>query len=403
MCEHCRTTGPARTSGSGGRRKLWSIPGEFHCSIVGTCLSSDDIAWLCRRLGLVPSADARPYDIHRYFVERAGVDGPESRLMHKRLDETFAGAIRRFARETTEEGWLALWESSVGAGAVAAAYWAVLSHAGIPDAVRARAFADVHMLSHLMGGESRKQLRENQELARRCAELEGRLVRHERSAADRLAEKDARIRELEAQLAERRAAQALAVPPAPAPTAPTPTEPKPRRSERLLREVAALRRRVLVERTRARDAEAEVDRLRRVLDGLAQLRPQLRPPAVASAAASEAEPAAPGDLGGQAILYVGGRPSALPRLRAVVETRNGCLLHHDGGFEQATRCLAGLVERADVVVCPVDCVSHDACLQVKGLCRRMGKPFVPMRSAGATSFARMLGALGRAGGEMGAA
>lgn len=393
MCERCPTTQPHHPSRSGGRRKLWAIPSEFHCSIVGTCLSSSDIAWLCRRLGLAPSADARPYDIHRYFVERAGTDGPEARLIHKRMDENFSGAIRRFGREDTEEGWLALWESSVATGSAAAAYWALLSHAGIPDAVRARAFADVHMLSHLMGGENRRQLRENQDLARRYADLEARLVRQERSSADRLAEKDARIRDLEAQLAERRA-PSPAVPAAPA-------DPTARRGGRLLREVGALRRRVTVERMRARHAEAEVERLRHLLDGLAAPRPatsRALPEAGVPVDSGAVNPAG-ADLGGQAILYVGGRPSTLPHLRAAVETRNGCLLHHDGGFEQATRCLEGLVERADVVVCPVDCVSHDACLRVKGLCRRMGKPFVPMRSAGASSFARMLGSLGRSGAE----
>ncbi|MBP2315731.1 DUF2325 domain-containing protein [Azospirillum soli] len=380
MCERCRTTQADPPPTAGRRRKLWAIPPEFHCSIVGTCLSSDDIAWLCRRLALVPSSDARPYDIHRFFVERAGTDGREARLMHKRMDEAFAGAIRRFARESSEDGWLALWEHSVATGAVAAAYWAVLSHAGIPDAIRARAFADVHMLSHIMGGESRRHLRDAQEQARRCAELEARLARQERSSAERLAEKDARIQSLEAQLAERRP---------PAAASPAASEPKPRRVGRLLREVGALRRRVTVERMRARLAEAELDKLRHLIDGVDRLVP---PPSGESA-----KPTASADLGGQAILYVGGRPSALPRLRAAVETRNGCLLHHDGGFEQAARCLEGLVERADVVVCPVDCVSHDACLRVKGLCRRMGKPFVPMRSAGATSFARILGSLGQAG------
>ncbi|KAA1057682.1 hypothetical protein FH063_001850 [Azospirillum argentinense] len=383
MCERCRKTVPSCVLGQAKRRKLWTIPTEYHCSIVGTCLSSEDVAWLCRRLKLVPTADARPYDIHRYFVEKAAEDGPEARLMHKRLDETFAVAVKRFARETTEEGWMALWTAAVASGDVAAAYWGVLSHGAMPDAVRVRAFADVHMLSHIMGGENRRQLRENRDLSRRCEELTARLAKQERAATERVAEKDARIRELEAQLATQRAAPAVPetpnVPKAPSVRAPG--------QARLLRTMDALHRRVASERMRARHAEAEVERLRRLLD----------PPAAQLRRTAAAETNAPTDLGGRAILYVGGRTKSLPHLRAAVETRNGCLLHHDGGFEQTTRCLEGLVERADVVVCPVDCVSHDACLRVKGLCRRMGKPFVPMRSAGATSFARILHSFGQDG------
>ncbi len=394
MCERCRTTGPARLSSRGSRRKLWTVPPEYHCSLVGTCLSSEDIAWLCRRLGLVMATDARPYDVHRYFVERAGVDCPESRLMHKRLDENFAGALRRFARESTEEGWMALWEAAVASGSVAAAYWAVVSHTGIPDSVRVRAFADVHMLSHLMGGEARRQIRENQDLARRCADLEARLARNERVAAERLAEREARLAGKEARVRELESALAARSRPAAAEGAARGA----RRAERTERELASTRRRVSVERARARLAEAELERLRALFDR----RAAGRAAAGTAAAGADAGPdanggpdALPTDLAGQAILYVGGRLGVLPHIRATVEARNGQLLHHDGGMEQAARCLERLVERADVVVCPIDCVSHDACLRVKGLCRRLHKPFVPLRSTGASSFTRALGSLGR--------
>jgi Uncharacterized protein conserved in bacteria (DUF2325) len=45
------------------------------------------------------------------------------------------------------------------------------------------------------------------------------------------------------------------------------------------------------------------------------------------------------------------------------------------------------------MLCPIDCVSHQACLQVKALCRRRAKPFVPLRSSSATCFARAIAAL----------
>ena len=237
------------------------------------------------------------------------------------------------------------------------------------------------MLSHLMGGENRRQLRANQELTRRCTELTERLARTERAWADRLAEKDARIHALEQDLARAHAA-ASAVRDA---SRPAPTR-CAARDGRLERALAALSRRLSAERMRARHAEGEVERLRRLFDGGSG-----RP---GTARAREAAALSTRDLGGQAILYVGGRPNLMPHIRAAVESRNGCLLHHDGGVEQATRCLEGLVERADVVVCPIDCVSHDACLQVKGLCRRLRKRFLPLRSSGASSFTRALGALG---------
>jgi hypothetical protein len=48
--------------------------------------------------------------------------------------------------------------------------------------------------------------------------------------------------------------------------------------------------------------------------------------------------------------------------------------------------LPGLISQADRVAFPVDCVSHDAALAVKRICRQLGKAWVPLRSSGLASF-----------------
>jgi hypothetical protein len=98
----------------------------------------------------------------------------------------------------------------------------------------------------------------------------------------------------------------------------------------------------------------------------------------------------PGDRRGGCILYVGGRCHLLPHLRARAEACAAQLLHHDGGRGEALHALESLVDRADVVFCPIDCISHHACLKAKHLCRRLAKPFVPLRSSSATCFARAI-------------
>ena len=49
-----------------------------------------------------------------------------------------------------------------------------------------------------------------------------------------------------------------------------------------------------------------------------------------------------------------------------------------------------MLTTADAVLCPIDCVSHDACNCVKKMCKRFQKPFVLMRSAGLSSLAKGL-------------
>ena len=63
---------------------------------------------------------------------------------------------------------------------------------------------------------------------------------------------------------------------------------------------------------------------------------------------------------------------------------------HDGGVDDRSGLLAGLVSRADIVMFPVDCVSHEAVAIVKRLCRQTAKPYVPLRSSGTGSFVSAL-------------
>jgi hypothetical protein len=44
---------------------------------------------------------------------------------------------------------------------------------------------------------------------------------------------------------------------------------------------------------------------------------------------------------------------------------------HDGGRGETPQALESLIDRADVVFCQIDCISHHACLKAKHLCRRV--------------------------------
>jgi hypothetical protein len=115
------------------------------------------------------------------------------------------------------------------------------------------------------------------------------------------------------------------------------------------------------------------------------------------AAASPDEAALPlPALAGLSVLYVGGRPDKLGHLRAFGEQLGARFLHHDGGIDDRSGLLAGIVSRADMVMFPVDCVSHEAVAMVKRLCRQMSKPYFPLRSTGMGSF---MAALTRAAGS----
>ena len=70
----------------------------------------------------------------------------------------------------------------------------------------------------------------------------------------------------------------------------------------------------------------------------------------------------------------------------LVNKMNGRLIHHDGGREDSLAKLKGAISSADAVIFPVDCVSHSSALEAKKLCKKMVKPFVPIRSSSLSSL-----------------
>ena len=96
-------------------------------------------------------------------------------------------------------------------------------------------------------------------------------------------------------------------------------------------------------------------------------------------------------LAGLSLLYVGVGPDRLGHRRTLTERLGASFLHHDGGVEDRSGLLGGLMSRADLVMFPVDCVSHEAVSNVKRLCHQMAKPLMPLRGSGMGSFAAALG------------
>ena len=114
------------------RQKIWEIQGGLQCSIVGTCLSHEDLTAVCRKSGVRPREEARPYEVHSYFVQQVGKDCKIARTAQKLLDQRHAGILRRVAAARTEVELTALWQSEFDAGRVPGAYWAFMTSTHVP-------------------------------------------------------------------------------------------------------------------------------------------------------------------------------------------------------------------------------------------------------------------------------
>jgi hypothetical protein len=370
------------------RLKIWQIPSGWLCSVVGTCLSASDVERIVRRCGLAFPDGVQTYDIYGFMVARASERGPVGREITRTLDVKHAAILRKVGAERDQARLAALWDDLCGRGLIAGAYWAIMSHSHVAEPLKMHAFGEVHMLSHFMGGCNRHNVKELWLAQWRLDQLADTVARARRQAQETIAARDQKISELEHEL--RKARQQLATthggrPPRSPGTAPVGGLHRSG-ADRGGRRLAAARARLVA-------LEADNQRLQALLGVLietAQPKPAMAPePGPIQAVAGDRAP----QLEGRCILYVGGRCQLLPHLRARAASWKASLLHHDGGQEESLQSLGRLVDRADFVLCPIDCVSHQACLKVKGLCRRRAKPFVPLRSSSATCFARAIRAL----------
>jgi hypothetical protein len=85
---------------------------------------------------------------------------------------------------------------------------------------------------------------------------------------------------------------------------------------------------------------------------------------------------------------VGGITKMENRYREVVETRGGVFEYHDGYMRNGSRELEGVIRRADMVLCPVNCNSHTACGVVKNLGKKYGKPVFMLAGSSVSALAQ---------------
>ena len=95
-------------------------------------------------------------------------------------------------------------------------------------------------------------------------------------------------------------------------------------------------------------------------------------------------------LDGRSFLYVGGRDCQVAHLREIASNFGAELIHHDGGLREAVSRIDTVLPSVDCVFCPIDCISHDACLRVKTGCKKFGKAFIPLRNGSKSSLERAL-------------
>jgi len=99
------------------------------------------------------------------------------------------------------------------------------------------------------------------------------------------------------------------------------------------------------------------------------------------------------DLCRKRVLIVGGIERMEKAYRKLVEERGGIFEYHAGHMKSGSKGLENSVQRADMVLCPVNCNSHGACLKVKSLGKKFKKPVHMLSNFSLSAVARTMGKL----------
>lgn len=392
-------TPPARK----GVRKLWSLEHRYQCPVIGTCLPMEAVRRIALHHGLTTPRDG-DYQAHVSVVGCCGSRNTVSVAVQRELDRRHRLWVSRMARTKSEAEVAAAWDQALAQGEAAGALWALLTCRASSEAQHQQAFQDIHMLSHQIGAGTRADLKALADERQAHAELRTRSGAERTRLETALAQRDEQLQALRQEISAR-SGQVLQL----QATLETVRAAHPETVlEQAARRIAELEKSLAhlagVEAEAARLA-GENANLRFLLRQAEDERDTLERFVLANAepACAEGQEAAGPALGGCRLLCVGGRCQLAGQYRDLVEKSGGEFVWHDGGRDEGMVRLQELLQGADAVICPADCVSHPAYYQIKRHCKRNDKPCVLLRNSGLASFAAGLARLSRGEVEIGGA
>ncbi len=376
------------------RRKAWDFDQVFRCPVVGMCLSVAEQRSLCRKVGAGVQTKS-DFAVHEMIVATMDAENPLSRKLESLLARKYESANAVYLAMPEAE-FLDHWRGSLARGEFAGLLWAAaarpLSHVGLVEV-----FGTLHMAMHEHAkayGALKSTLtaaENNYAKARvgmREAEKESGMLRSENallrqtlSRAEAMLDQERRVH------LARQGASGVD----------TSDDPEHRRLsarlDRLEMELAVKDGELAELRSALCEAEKEQHRLQD--EFLAHLAMEEKAGVATftpgDCNGGDCDPQCPSyDLCKKRVLIVGGIERMEKAYRKLVEERGGIFEYHAGHMKSGGKGLENSVQRADFVLCPVNCNSHGACLKVKSLGKKFKKPVHMLSNFSLSAVARTM-------------
>lgn len=378
------------------KKRIWEIAPEFFCSLCGTCLGLQEQRLILKKLDM-GERTLSDHEIHALMAQSLYSENKLSRLLESFLNRKYRYEISR-CRDHDEEQFMVLWREQSQSDDICGLYWTALSRDHLSEGCLHSIFCDVHMMSHLNGGKNRQEKAESERMAQvncRLADKLGQAKKQIKDMSRDLSNSAQIIRDLEAK--SRRMDKNFGQDAAgllPESRGITGWEAEKEELEMTLQRVHSdlqqAREMTAAFKQEKRDMEAELTVVKEIN---AQLYQEISGFLQESHCTKPGCAIAPCDdckLCEKRVLIVGGMTKLKNYYRDLVETRGGSFDYHDGYLRSGERELESLIKKSDIVLCPVDCNSHGACLCVKKICSRINKPYHMLPSSSLNSISQAL-------------
>lgn len=373
---------------------MWEIESHFKCPVVGAILSVDKHRDILKKCGYDVSG-LKSYEYHHIIMTKLS-DQNEVSVKVNNVIRSRAKKWMELIDGMDDAAMRKLWNQNFESGQVGPLMYAIVSYEESNIDLLQDVYGEVHMKAHanmtgifnvrkdlansrailerekkklcLKTGENKELVKLRKTDARRISKLEAenaRLIKQvdalEHAQSPENSDGEAHARELAAQM------DALE----------SELESRTQALENKKNEVQDLRMELARLRNETETARREMEMF------ITALGETSAPPCQAEAECTTCKQTAcpKYQLCARRIFMIGGITKMKAHYKDIVEKAGGKFEYHDGYIKGAGMDIEARVKRSDLVLCPVNCNSHNACIQVKRLCNQHKTPLKILSSS----------------------
>ena len=378
------------------RRRAWMIHSHFKCPVVGTCLSLEEQKRILKKTGnSIKNRSA--HEIHGIFVRSLSDKNRLSTRIDAYLHRKFKHEISTFSG-LDRSLFLDAWKTHFQKGEIAGFLWVAATRTDLKEKDIGSIFGDIHMQMYLNAGHNiklRQRLSSQVEVNLRLNEKLKESIQTRRTLKkenERLERERAELRRQYAFLEKDKLAIENELSNLPKNTRMLDLEAE---NQQLHDELANLTGEIWNHQRGQETLQSKNNKLLSKLERQCEMNERLKKETESIvtriSALNRCDETCPSfDLCRKRILIVGGIDRMESLYRQLIEENGGIFEHYDGHMKGGKRALENRIRRADIVLCPVNINSHNACSVTKKLGKKYSRPVHMLAGSGLGAISQAL-------------